>query len=278
MMIYSYDNYNTMTEAKIEVNEREQSWKCVICLGSTGYPMILVPCGHTIICAECSQKDKYETCPECRQSVRSIIINRGLGDIQNKEYKMNDTTHGDAILNSIDNALKQNNTSELEYNRGDKCIKCMNSVNTWRCIGIIACISWAGIMVPVYYAMAGDTMITSQCNISRCSYAMIFSYGIPNGTCNIQIVDMYKLYNNNYQFYSQTNICDIMMNTTKVCYYLEKTPDETLTLDSDIDNGSNITIYGVCVVPFGGLVYLLSILAFFMIISSWIESCIRGHC
>ena len=267
-----------MSEAKIEVNEQEQSWKCVICLESTGYPMILVPCGHTIICADCSKKNKYETCPECRQSVSSIIINRGLGDIQNKEYKMNDTTHGDAILNSIDNALKQNNTFELEYNRRNKCIKCIYNRNTLISIVIIACISWAGIMVPVYYAMAGDTMITSQCNILRCSYVMIFSYGIPNGTCNIQIVDMYKLYNNNYQFYSQTDICDILLNSTRECYYSEHNPDETLTLDSDINDGSYIGLYFAVVVPCLGFVYLLIILVFFTIISSWIERCIRRHC
>lgn len=58
--------------------------QCGICFTVDGYPLVLIPCGHSI-CDICEVKIKDKLCPFCRDKYKNKVPNRALGDILNKD-------------------------------------------------------------------------------------------------------------------------------------------------------------------------------------------------
>ena len=54
--------------AKGDIPEKE---RCVVCFGRTKREHLLVPCGHTQICHECSKK--VTKCPLCQKDIANVI-------------------------------------------------------------------------------------------------------------------------------------------------------------------------------------------------------------
>ena len=54
----------------------EKNNECIICFENPK-EVVIIPCGHLIMCALCSYKvrKKYEECPKCRQQIEDYCLN-----------------------------------------------------------------------------------------------------------------------------------------------------------------------------------------------------------
>lgn len=61
-------------------------YDCKICFNENGYPIVMVPCGHSI-CDICEKNLIVKNCPLCQTIYTQIVPNRSIGDdILNKQY------------------------------------------------------------------------------------------------------------------------------------------------------------------------------------------------
>ena len=58
------------------MEERENRTRCVICLDAKR-SVVLLPCGHQVLCVACAEKLKNDECPLCRQAITSKVVPKG---------------------------------------------------------------------------------------------------------------------------------------------------------------------------------------------------------
>lgn len=61
-----------------------EKWCCMVCYSDSNYPLVCVPCGHTI-CENCYKI--IDICPKCRSLITNTAPNYEIGVINNLEYK-----------------------------------------------------------------------------------------------------------------------------------------------------------------------------------------------
>mmetsp|Transcript_1411 Transcript_1411/g.1871 ORF Transcript_1411/g.1871 Transcript_1411/m.1871 type:complete len:297 (+) Transcript_1411:74-964(+) len=73
-MIKEQKDYLTKLKKKLEEVEELQDdlSKCIVCL-TNNKEMIMVPCGHKVLCQQCSKQSQWKECPVCKTNVTTVL-------------------------------------------------------------------------------------------------------------------------------------------------------------------------------------------------------------
>lgn len=68
--------YNLYTYEDTEIKSHHEHKTCVTCFENNS-DTLLVPCGHKVLCQDCSSRLIVKICPICRESIRAIQVTQG---------------------------------------------------------------------------------------------------------------------------------------------------------------------------------------------------------